>query len=170
MPKTIRIALTARDRAELERYLLNASHSPRLQERFEMVRLSDLGWSVPQIAMHLSTHEQTVRKYIKAFLVDGFEALPDRARSGRPPTITASHLTIIERKIAEWAHTGRRWTLADLALWLTAAHGVTISTGRLSALLQSSHVSAARPGRPASPRSLHPAKNSRSMDPQRQMA
>jgi hypothetical protein len=33
---------------------------------------------------HLGAHEQTVRRYVKAFLAAGFDALPDRPRPGRP--------------------------------------------------------------------------------------
>ncbi len=33
-----------------------------------MVRLSDAGWRIPRIAIHLNQHEQTVRYWIKAFL------------------------------------------------------------------------------------------------------
>ncbi len=43
-----------------------------------MVRLSDLGQTIPQIARVLDRHEQTVRTYLKAFLVAGFARPPRR--------------------------------------------------------------------------------------------
>lgn len=135
MPRIIRIALNDSAREDLREYLKDPSVPARVRERLEMVRLSDLGWSIPRIAEHLEIHEQTVRKYIKAFMEEGFNALPDRARSGRPPTVTSAHLQLIEGKVSEWSRSGRRWTLADLAWWLNEAHGITISTSRLSALL-----------------------------------
>jgi len=45
-----------------------------------MVRLSDTGWSVLRSTRHLARHEQTVRAWIKAFLDDGFDALPNKPR------------------------------------------------------------------------------------------
>jgi hypothetical protein len=52
-----------------------------------MARLSDLGQTIPQIAQTLALHEQTVRKYFKAFLADGLNAPPDRPIPGRMPTV-----------------------------------------------------------------------------------
>ncbi|MDQ3656185.1 MAG: helix-turn-helix domain-containing protein, partial [Chloroflexota bacterium] len=86
------------------------SIAPRTRDRLEMIRLADAGWSVPHIARHLGTHEHTVRKYVKAFLAAGFDALPDRPRPGRPPTVTTAHLDALEALLDVG---GRTWSLAD---------------------------------------------------------
>src|SRR3712207_5474247 len=91
-----RIRLTAEHRDELHRRARARELAPRLRARLEMVRLSDLDWSVPRIAAYLRCHEQTVRRVVKAFLADGFAALPDRPRPGRPPTLTVAHLEAVE--------------------------------------------------------------------------
>src|ERR671938_510951 len=96
MPAPIRIVLSEEQRAELRRLARARTTAPRTRERLEMVRLAAQGWTVPAIARHLEAHEQTVRKYVKAFLSGGFAALPDRPRSGRPPTLTAAHLAAVE--------------------------------------------------------------------------
>jgi transposase len=160
MPKIIRITLSAQDRAILAHHLSQPRLSARLRERFEMVRLSDLGWSAPRIAAHLQSHEQTVRKHIRAFLTDGFNALPDRARSGRPPTITPTLLSVIDGKVSEWNAAGCRWTLFDVVTWLENVHGVRISRGRLSTLLQHPEIAPARHRRPALARPIvHPRRS-----------
>jgi transposase len=101
--------------------------APALRDRLEMVRLSDLGWSVPKIARYLDKHEQTVRKYIKAFLASGWEALPDRPRPGRPPTLTEAHLVAVERLLDEAAARGERtWSAPRLARWLDETGGVRV--------------------------------------------
>src|SRR5918911_3747087 len=87
VPKIIRVQLTPKQRNELNQRARARDVAPRLRERLEMVRLSDLGQTIPQIAQTLGHHEQTVRKYLTAFLADGFAALPDRPISGRPPTV-----------------------------------------------------------------------------------
>ena len=92
-----------------------------------MVRLSDLGWSVPQVAQSLGKHEQTVRKYLKAFLTAGWDALPDRPRPGRPPTLSEAHLRAVAHLLDEAAARGERtWSAPQLARWLEDAHGVRV--------------------------------------------
>ncbi len=136
MPKSIRVSLTAEQRRELQQRARQREVAPRVRDRLEMVRLSDLGRTIPQIARDLGAHEQTVRKYLKAFRGGGFTALPDRPRPGRTPTATTADLDAVVRLLDESAATGHTWTLPQLAQWLTAQRGVTISTGHLRALLR----------------------------------
>jgi transposase len=108
--------------------------APALRDRLEMLRLSDLGRSVPQIARDPGTHDQTVRKYPKAFLAaeaaaeaaapgGGWAALPDRPRPGRPPTLPEAHLLAVERLLDEAAARGERtWSAPRLAAWLAETH------------------------------------------------
>jgi transposase len=108
-----------------------------LRDRLEMVRLADLGWGVPRIARYLGKHEQTVRKYVKAFLRDGFAALPDRPRPGRPPKLTEAHQRALERLLDEAAARGERtWSAPRLARWLAETHGVEVVPKYLSAWLK----------------------------------
>lgn len=128
----IHIALTATQRDELRTRTHGAGITPRTRDRLEMVRLADAGWSIPRIARHLGCHEQTVRKYVKAFLADGFDALPDRPRPGRPPTVTAAHLDALEALLDTG---GRTWTTPQLVAWLEREHGVRVHPDHLSRLL-----------------------------------
>lgn len=101
-----------------------------------MVRLSDLGWSVPRIAAYLRCHEQTVRKYVKAFLRDGFAALPDRPRPGRPPRLTVAHLEAVEARLDAAAAQGEAWTAPRLAGWLAETHQVRVDPEYLASRLR----------------------------------
>ena len=103
----IHVRLTEAQRAELRARTREPGVAPRTRDRLEMVRLADAGWSAPRIAQHLGCHEQTARKYVKAFLADGFDALPDRPRPGRPPTVTAAHLDALAALLEGG---GRTWT------------------------------------------------------------
>ena len=136
MPKVYRVVLTPEQRAELVRRGRDPATPARLRERLEIVRLSDAGWTVPRIAAHLGRHEQTVRAHVKAFLAGGVARLRPRASPGRPPAVTAAHLTALEQLLDASAAAGRTWTLGQLARWLAQEHGVAVSAGRLSVLLK----------------------------------
>lgn len=128
----IRVALTDVQRSEIRDWTHAAGVTPRVRDRLEMVRLADAGWSIPRVARHLGCHDQTVRKYIKAFLAEGVAALPDRPRPGRPPTVTATHLDALEELLDAG---GRTWTTPQLVDWLEREHGIRVHPDHLSRLL-----------------------------------
>jgi transposase len=131
-----RIKLTAEQRQELHRRARERVISPRLRDRLEMIRLSDLDWSVPKIAAYLGTHEQTVRKYVKTFLANGFVALPDRPRPGRPPRLLAAHLEAVAELLDAAAEHGQTWTAPRLATWLAETHRVRVAPEYLATRLR----------------------------------
>jgi transposase len=128
----IRVELTPVQRDELRARTREAGIAPRTRDRLEMIRLSDAGWTVPRIAAHLGCHEQTVRKYVKAFRAEGFAVLPDRPRPGRPPVVTADHLLALEALLDAG---GRTWTTRQLVDWLDREHGVRVHPDHLARLL-----------------------------------
>jgi transposase len=140
MPKIIRVELTPAQRAELNQRARARTLPPRLRERLEMVRLSDLGQTIPQIAQTLGHHAQTVRKYLTAFLAGGFAVLPDRPISGRPPVVTRADLDALGQLLDAAAARGETWTTPRLRHWLATERGVQISTGRLGVLLRRERV------------------------------
>ena len=127
-----RVQLSAEQREELRVRAHERGIAPRTSDRLEMVRLADGGWNIPRIARHLGYHEQTVRKYIKQFLVGGFDRLPDRPRSGRPARITEGHLRALERLIDE---PDRTWTTPQLVQWLEQGFQVRVHPNHLARLL-----------------------------------
>jgi len=129
----IRVTLTDAERDELRARGRERGLAPQTRDRLEMVRLADAGWSIPRIARHLGRHEQTVRKHVKAFLAHGFAALPDRPRSGRPPTVTEAHLVALEALLDAG---GRTWTTRQLVAWLEQECGVRVHPDHLRRLLR----------------------------------
>ena len=136
MPKIIRVRLTPEQRDDLNQRARAREVAPRLRDRLDMVRLSDLGQTIPQIAQTLGAHEQTVRKYVKAFRAGGFAALPDRPIPGRPPTVTRADLDALGQLLDEAAARGQTWTKTHLVRWLAQERGVTISPQHLGVLLR----------------------------------
>jgi transposase len=109
-----------------------------------MVRLCDAGWSVPTIARHLGQHEQTVRAWIKAFLVGGFDALPNQPRGGKQSALTPRMLDAVRAEVGKGTRT---WTAAQLADWVAEHHGVRLSTDRLRVHLRRAKISWQRTSR-----------------------
>ncbi len=136
MPERIFVSLTPDGRAELERRARERVVAPRLRDRLEMVRLSDSGRTTSQIAQDLSLHIQTVRKYVNAFLSNGWEALEDRPRSGRPVKLREEHLASLEQLLERSADEGKAWTVPQLVEWLERNCRVRISRSRLTVHLK----------------------------------
>jgi transposase len=110
-----------------------------------MIRLSDMGHTIPQIATVLGHHQQTVRKYLKLFMAMSreanfnFDLLADAPRSGRPCVLTTDHLLAMERLLDEGAVTGRTWTRRQLAEWLREEFGISINSVYLGDRLKERH-------------------------------
>jgi transposase len=141
MPKIIRVSLTPQQRIELNQRARARSLSPRMRDRLEMIRLSDLGQTIPQIASLLQAHQQTVRKYLKRFIAQAqsFDALADAPIPGRPPVLTEERLRKLEQLLDRSALAGpegRSWTCRQLAGWLREEFGVKIHPKYLSERLK----------------------------------
>jgi hypothetical protein len=59
-----RVTLTQEQLADLARLRRDPRTKPRVRDRLEMVRLSDLGWSIPRIAAHCGLTESRVRHWV----------------------------------------------------------------------------------------------------------
>ena len=139
-----RVSLTDEQRLELRRQTRQPGIAPSTRDRLEMVRLAATGWSIPTIARHLGQHEQTVRAWIKAFLADGFAALPNKPRGGKQSALTPA---ILEAVRAELAQGTRTWTATQLGEWIAEQYGVRLSTGRLRIHLKRAKLSYHRTSR-----------------------
>jgi transposase len=134
VPKLLRVELAPGEEEELRRRVRRRV-GPWERLRLECVRLSHRGWTVPEIASHLEVHQATVREALARFVAGGFDALPDRARPGRPPTLTAEALAAVEGLLDAAAERGEAWTLPRLAEWLERKERVVVSAGRLGVVL-----------------------------------
>jgi transposase len=116
-----RVCLTEAQRQELHRRIRHPNLPARTRERLEMVRLSDAGWKIPRIAVHLQQHEQTVRRWIKTYLKDGFDMLADRPHTGQQSAITLDILA----EVRTWLEAGERtWNAGQIAQEVATRHGL----------------------------------------------
>jgi transposase len=119
-------------RRELIRRARHPKIKPRTRDRLEMLRLSDAGWSIPKIARYLRQHEQTVRHWIKVFLLEGFDALVDVPRPGKPSAITPEILA----QVREWIEKGDRiWSAGQIAEEVARVYGIRRSVDQWRRLL-----------------------------------
>jgi transposase len=103
-----------------------------------MLRLSDAGWSIPQIAPHLRVSESCVRRWIKRFLEGGFEALPDQPHVGQPSSLTPAMLQAIRAEVEKGE---QAWSAAQIAEWTEERFGVRLSPNWLRRLLKRARLS-----------------------------
>ena len=128
----IHLTLTEEQHWELDWRLRQQNPTAVPALRLEMIRLAAEDWSIPRIARHLDCHEQTVRKFVKAFRTEGFAGLVDRPRPGAQRRLTEQHLTALETLID---HSDRTWTTPQLGAWLQQEHQVRIHPDYLSRVL-----------------------------------
>jgi transposase len=120
-------------RRELIRRAHDPKTAPRTRDRLEMLRLSDAGWSIPKIGRHLRQHEQTVRHWIKVFLLEGFDALVDPPRPGKPSAITSEILS----QVRHWIQKGDRiWSAGQIAEEVAHVYGIRRSVDQWRRLLR----------------------------------
>lgn len=128
-----RVILTDEQRSELNRRAHRRDIRPEVRDRLEMVRLSGSGLSVPKIGGLLAVHEQTVRYWIKAFLVGGFDALQSRPSggvlAGKVSAFTPEMIAALRQEIEEGKRT---WSAPQMADWVDENFGVRLSPARIA--------------------------------------
>lgn len=139
-----RVTLTDALRTELHRRAHQVGIAPSTRDRLEMVRLSDAGWSIPRIAVHLQQHEQTVRYWIKAFLQQGFDALPNQPRGGSVSMLTPALLEAVRQELEK---AERTWDAKQIADWIAKRFGVRVQAGQVRRKLRQARLSYKRTSR-----------------------
>jgi transposase len=133
-----RVRLTEEQQQELKRRSRAPGVKPRTRDRLEMVRLSHAGWSIPKIARHLQISEVRVRYWIKRFLADGFEALPDLPHVGQHSALTPEVLAAVRQELEKQ---DRTWTAPQLADWVAEHYGVRLTPDWLGRRLKQAKLS-----------------------------
>ena len=128
-----RVHLTEEQRDELSQRTRDPKVMPRTRDRLEMVRLSDAGWSIPQIALHLRISAKRVRFWVKQFLAGGFDALPDQPHVGQTSRLTPELIAALQQEVET---SQRSWTAAQMAEWLATQHGVDLTPNHLARRLK----------------------------------
>lgn len=139
-----RVILNDEQRQQLHQCAHQAGLAPSTRDRLEMVRLSDAGWSIPRIAAHLNQHEQTVRYWIKAFLVGQWEALDNKPRGGSLSALTPPILLAVQKEVTT---RNRTWNADQIADFIAERFGIKRSPDQVRRKLRQAHLSYKRTGR-----------------------
>lgn len=142
-----RVRLDEVARRQLKRQARDRKTKPRTRERIEMVRLSDAGWSAGRIAAHLQVFVGTVRRWLKAYLRGGVDALADQRHPGPPSVLTPQVLAAVREHVRQQGAAGRTCTAGQLADWIAEQYGVRLSGAWLSRKLHTAGLSYQRTSR-----------------------
>lgn len=139
-----RVILTDEQRHQLNQIAHQPGIAPSTRDRLEMVRLSDAGWRIPRIAVHLNQHEQTVRYWIKAFLDANFDALENKPRGGATSALTPEVLLAVQKEVTT---SERTWNADQIADFIAERFGIQRSANQVRRKLRQAHMSYKRTGR-----------------------
>lgn len=78
----------------LSRWIKDAKSTVRMR-RAEILAFSSQGMRVQEIAATLYMHEEYIRKLIRSFNADGFDALKPKPRTGRPKALSEEEKSVI---------------------------------------------------------------------------
>lgn len=133
----------------------------RVAQRAWMVWWSSEHVTVVEIALRLHCRPKTVRKWLRRYRRGGAAALPDRPRSGRPPTDTAVTRQAVFAQVHQspgcFGYVNAIWTLATLCQHLASACGVRLSCWKARAILRARRYRFTRPK--AAPRRVDPRRD-----------
>jgi transposase len=103
---------------------------PGERTRCHIVLLSHQGLRPPAIAAIVRVHPDTVRRTIRRYNTAGLAGLPDRARSGRPPTITSAWIRLLLKLVEQDPQRGgvhrTAWTAPALAAYVGERTGIRV--------------------------------------------
>ncbi len=122
-------ALDKDSRVELTDHFNTATH-PETRLRYQMVLLSEQGFSIAQIAdITLRSHD-TVTRVLHRYQDGGLDAVPRRKQPGRPRTVTPDWegelLRVIDLDPHQVGVQSATWTTKLLAEYLTCKTGIGV--------------------------------------------
>jgi transposase len=137
-PRFVR-PLTEAERQEVEE-LFRHGPTARIRRRAQAVRLSALGYSVPQITEILGCTPQSVHNWLTAFEAGGGAALVDKERSGRPPVATSSYrqqlVEAIKDNPRDLGYPFTVWTVTRLRAHLARQLSILLSESRVRQIMK----------------------------------
>ena len=126
--------LSSAESRKLTQWLRSSRNGVQMR-RAQILAFSGQGMRVQEISLHLDMHEEYLRELIRSFNEEGFDALRQRRRSGRPPKLTEEEESIIAeiatappqamgRPFNKWSLRKLRDFLVDRKLIQPVSHNV----------------------------------------------
>lgn len=120
--------------------LFRRGPNARVRRRAQAVRLSALGYTVPQITEILGCTSQSVHNWLSAFEAGGCPALFDKERSGRPPVATSSYrqqlVEAIKTNPKDLGYPFTVWTVTRLRAHMARQMSILLSESRVRQIMK----------------------------------
>ncbi|MGP0129107.1 MAG: helix-turn-helix domain-containing protein [cyanobacterium endosymbiont of Rhopalodia musculus] len=133
MPACLKIQLTKLEEQEL----LKLTHDPKIpsrtRTRAEILCLNARGWKVKEIADWVKLSENTIRKTISRWIIQGKEGLWDLPRSGRKRTWKEEDIKYLEELSEKDEKTYNSRQLSNL---LKKERKIKLTPGRIRKILK----------------------------------
>lgn len=141
-------SLTNEELEELNEFLRTTSQT-RYYRRGLIIKLSNNGKKVPEIAELLDYDPLTVRSWIHRYDREGLVGLKDKLRSGRPPEVTEDYVKLLLDEVRKspkiLGYNRTRWSTESLAEHLEKLTGISISGEWVRMILHKHGISFHRP-------------------------
>jgi len=112
----------------------------RVRRRANAVRLSLLGYAVPQITEVLGCNPQSVRNWFDAFESGGADALFDKPRSGCPPKATPDYRARLVESVktspSEFGYPFTVWSVVRLRAHMAREMDILLGDGRIRQIMK----------------------------------
>lgn len=112
----------------------------RVRRRANAVRLSSMGYTVPEITEVLGCTPQSVRNWFDAFESGGADALFDKPRSGRPPKATPDYrarlVEVVKTPPTELGYPFSVWSVARLRAHMAREMDVLLGESRIRQVMK----------------------------------
>lgn len=140
--------VSRKERAGIED-LFRRGPNARTKQRANAIRLSAIGYTIPQIAEVLGCHQQSVHNWIDAFESDGVAGLHDKPRSGRPPKATVDYrnrlVDAIRTNPYDLDYPFTVWTLTRIRAHMAKELGILLSESRVRQIMKEENFVFKRP-------------------------
>ncbi|MEK7137047.1 MAG: helix-turn-helix domain-containing protein, partial [Patescibacteria group bacterium] len=107
---------------------IRRSEEARYDHRLHAVLLVSQGMTCPDVALKLGDSVRAVENWTKGFEQNGFSALSDKPRSGRPSRLTEEHLmkigAALRKRPADVGLTGNLWDGKTLSAFIRREYSV----------------------------------------------
>ena len=146
-PRFIR-SLTRAQQDEVEE-LYRHGPNARIRRRAQAVRLSSMGYAVPQITEILGCNQQSIHNWLTAFEKGRGEALTDKPRSGRPVIATAQYraclLQAVKTAPKDLGYPFTVWTITRLRAHVARKTRILLSESRVRQIMKEEELVFKRP-------------------------
>ncbi len=119
---------------------IRRSEEARYDHRLHAVLLVSQGMTCPDVALKLGDSVRAVENWTKGFEQNGFSALSDKPRSGRPSRLTEEHLmkigAALRKRPADVGLTGNLWDGKTLSAFIRREYSVVLKVRQCQRLFR----------------------------------